>query len=456
MRVFDRHPAPPAGLPFVFDPFEEMTRRAMPSWARPTAIGYLLVLAFFGGVGGIAALIPLHSAVMANGEMRVENGRQVVEHPIGGIVTEIDVREGQTVREGDLLLRLDPIVDQAQSGMLHKSYLSALAERARLMAERDDRDTVTFPREVTDELSNAAVREIVEDQKAVLKSRRDQRDGQVKQIRNQIDQAHVQIAALQLQKASVVEQLRLIEKELASVQQLYDRGLERRANVLELKRSKASLTGQIGNLDGSIAQSQMEIGDLELRATQVEREMQGEVATQLGTTLEQIQTLAEQQPVAADTVRRLDLRAPSSGKVIDLHVHTVGQVVAAREDLMQIVPDNEDLVVDAEIKQHDIVSVNKGVEKVEVMIMAQNEKAMRPIEGRVESVASDVTASQDGYPFYRAIVRVDKAAEEELLKAGILTSGMPAMVMLEVGDRSLLNYLFEPLWRSVDESLNRR
>lgn len=452
MTLVEREQPRNPSFPLIFDPYEEISRRARPHWSRPLTIGYMTVLIFFGGFGGFAALAPLHSAVMAIGEVKVDNDRRIVQHPEGGIVTEIDVREGQTVKEGDVLLRLDPTRDKAQANILHKRYISALAERARLIAERDALDHVEFPKAVMAEIGDPEIKEIVDGQRAVFTSRQDARDGQVKLILGQIDQAKIQIGAVKQQRESVQEQLRLIEQELNSVRELYEKGLERLPRLLALQRNEASLKGEVGRLNGSIAQNEKQIGELELRVVQIERDLQREIATQLDAITGQIQSLTEQEPVISASVRRLEIRAPRSGKIIDLRVHTIGQVIAGREQIMQIVPNDEALVVVGKVKARDIDSVNAGVEKVQVRITAFSQRFMHPILAHLESVSGDIIEG-DGPPYYRVIVRLDPESEQHVLQGQILTSGMPATIMLGVGEKTLLTYLIEPLSRSITDSL---
>lgn len=454
MTLVERESPGLPSLPRTFDPYEEISRKARPHWRGAVIVGYAVIFAFFGGFGGFAAFAPLHSAVMAAAEVRVDNERKVVQHAEGGIVSEILVREGQYVEEGAVLMRLDSTRDQAQANSLRKRYLSALAERARLVAERDAATSIDFPAELLRETADPEVAEIVEGQRAVFRSRQASREGQVKLILGQIDQARTQIAAVKIERESVQEQLALIARELASVSELYRKGLERLPRMLALERNQSALKGQIGRLTGQIAQLEKQVGDGELRIAQVERDLQSEVAAQLDAVVEQIQALAEQRPVVSASVRRLDIRAPRSGNVIDLKVHTIGHVIGRGEAVMQIVPEGEDLVVIARVNPRDIDSLNSGVTKVQVRMTAFSQRFTHPVEAHLESISADVISPGDGTtPYYRAIIRLDPKSREHLLHGVELTSGMPAMAMIGVGEKTLLSYLFEPLTRSISESL---
>ncbi len=455
MTLVERESQGLPALPTIFDPYEEIARKAKPRWSKAVTAGYLIMLLFFGGFGGFAALAPLHSAVMAPGELRIDNERKLVQHPEGGVVTEINVREGQRVTKGDVVLRLDPTRDQAQANVLNKRYLSALAMRARLVAERDSLNEIEFPQEVLAALSDPEIAEIVEGERNVFETGQRSRDGQVGLILGQVDQAKTQIEATRLQRASVQEQLRLIQEELRSVRELYEKGLERLPRLLALQRQQAALKGEVGRLEGVLAQLEKQIGDSELRIVQFEREFQREVAQRLDAVVEQIQQLREQRPIITKSVERLEIRAPRSGRIIDLRVHTIGQVIAGRETLMQIVPEDEDLIVIARVRPRDIDELNRGVTQVQVRLTAFSQRFMHPVEARVESVSSDVIEPEvpGATPYYRVLIRLDPESQEHILRGAELTSGMPAMAMIGVGQKTLLSYLIEPLWRSVQDSL---
>ena len=437
-----------------FDPYQSITRQARPHWGKGVVVGYLIVLVFFGGFGGFAAFAPLQSSVMATGELRVDNNRKLVQHADGGIVAEIFVREGQRVEKDQVLLRLDPTRDTAQSNTLRRRYLGALAEQARWVAERDSLNEIELPKAVLDEVSDPEIAEFVSAQRAVFSARRNSRDGQTRLILGQVDQAKAQIESVKVERSSVQDQLRLIERELVSVRELYEKGLERLPRFLALQRNQAALRGQIGRFNGSISQLEKQISESELRVVQIERDLQREVAAQLEVLGSQIQDLNQQLPVVQAAVRRLDIRSPRTGRVIDIKVFTIGQVIGRAEPLMQIVPEDEDLIVVAKVRPRDIDSLNNGVTKVQVRMTAFSQRLTHPVEGRLESVSSDVVQDPDGsMPYYRAIIRLDPESLDHILHGVELTSGMPAMAMIGVGEKTLLTYLIEPLSRSISDSL---
>ena len=444
----------PPALPTLFDPYEEISRRARPSWNKALIAGYAVILVFFGGFGGFAAFAPLHSAVLAPGELRVDNERKVVQHADGGVITEIFVREGQRVKEGEVLARVDSTRVNAQANALRKRYLSALAERARLVAERDGLPEIQLPREVREAESDPEIAEIIEGERRMFETRRDSQQGQTNLFLGQIDQAKTQMEGVAREREAIEEQLGLIEQELKSVRELYEKGLERLPRLLMLKRNQAALKGQLARADGNLAQLGKQIGETELRIVQMHRDFQLEVAYRLGLVVDQIQSMSEDLPVVSASVRRVDVRAPRSGRVIDLAVHTVGQVIQSGQPILQIVPEDEDLVVISKIKPRDIDALNEGITHVQVRLTAFSQRFMHPVEAKLESVSDDVVQDTDGSaPYYRAILRLDPESRQHILKDNKLTSGMPAMAMIGVGEKTLLRYLLDPILRSIEDSL---
>ncbi|MEQ8814136.1 MAG: HlyD family type I secretion periplasmic adaptor subunit [Thalassobaculum sp.] len=444
----------PSSLPTLFDPYEEISRQARPSWNKALIAGYAVILIFFGGFGGFAAFAPLHSAVLAPGELRVDNERKVVQHADGGVITEIFVREGQRVKEGEVLARVDSTRVNAQANALRKRYLSALAERARLVAERDGLQEIQLPQEVRKAESDPEIAEIIEGERRLFETRRESQRGQTALFLGQIDQAKTQIEGVTREREAIEEQLGLIEQELNSVRELYEKGLERLPRLLLLKRNQAALKGQLARADGNLAQLGKQIGETELRIVQMQRDFQLEVAHRLGLVVDQIQSMSEDLPVVSASVRRVDLRAPRSGRVIDLSVHTVGQVIQSGQPILQIVPEDEDLVVIARIKPRDIDALNEGITHVQVRLTAFSQRFMHPVEAELESVSDDVVQEANGSaPYYRAILRLDPESRQRILQDNKLTSGMPAMAMIGVGEKTLLRYLLDPILRSIEESL---
>ncbi|NQW10019.1 MAG: HlyD family type I secretion periplasmic adaptor subunit [Alphaproteobacteria bacterium] len=437
----------------LFDPYEAITQTAKPGWRRSQIAGYLVILGFFGGFGGFAAFAPLKSSVMAPGEVRIDNERKVVQHPDGGVITEILAREGQRVEEGQVLVRLDPTRDTAQEQRLNKRYLGALAEKARLNAERDGAMTIEFPAEVMAQADDPEIVALIENEKALFRSRQEQISGQVQLLLEVVDQTRTVIDSTLEQVESVNKQIELLELELADVRTLYEKGLERRSRVLALERGVIGLAGQRSRLLGDIARQRQRINEMELRASQVENEFQANVISNLNLVTDTIQDTAEQLPVVAGQVERLEIRAPRTGRVVDLRIHTLGGVIRGSEVMMDIVPEDEPLIIVARVKPRDIDELTHGVTKVQVRLTSFSQRFTHPIAAELESVSADSISDTKGGSYYRAVIRLDPTSLENILPGVKLSSGMPALAMIGVGEKTLLAYIMEPLTVSFSMAL---
>lgn len=437
----------------VLDPYETISRTAKPRWRSAEIIGYAIILAFFGGFGGFAAFAPLASAVMAPGEVRVDNERKRVQHPDGGIISEILVREGQRVEEGEVLIRLDPTNDNATEQRLAIRYLGALVEKARLIAERDGATKLDFPDAVIERAKEPQIAAIIENERALFRSRQQQVSGQVQLILEVIDQTQTLIVSTQNQVISTDKQIELLKLELEDIRKLYEKGLERRARVLAFERNITSLEGQKSRLIGEIARQRQRINEMELRANQVEKEFHANVISNLNTVTDVIQDTAGQIPVITGKVERLEVKAPRTGRVVDLKFHTIGGVIQPYQALMDIVPEDEPLIVVAKIKPRDIDNLADGVTKVQVRLTAFNQRFTHPIAAELESVSADTIDVSEGPSYYRAMIRLDPASLENILPGQQLTSGMPALAMIGVGQQTLLSYIVEPLTLSISMAL---
>lgn len=456
MTLVETQPQVPARpLSKLFDPYDEIAKNAKPRWQTAMWVGYFFVFMFFGGFGGFAALAPLQSSIKATGSLRIDNERKVVQHRHGGIVADIRVREGQRVEEGEVLLTLDPTEDRARLDATRKQHWAALAERARLVAERDELEAIRFPSEITENLHVPDVAEIVANERYQFDTRRQSRDGQTQLMLGQIDQSDTILGAYELERDSVIEQIDLVARELTAVRELYEKGLERLPRLLALERHQAGLKGRLGRLDGDIARTKQQISDTELRIIQFERGFQEQVAARLDAVVHRIQQLNEQLPVVDDKVRRLEVRAPRTGRIIDMAVFTVGGVVAPGQVLMEIVPEDEELVVVADISPRDIENLNSGITKIQIRMTSFSQRFTHPINGELLSVSQDTVENpRTGKSSYKAIIRLDPASKELILPGIELVSGMPAMAMIGVGERTLLTYLTDPIIRSISMSLH--
>jgi HlyD family type I secretion membrane fusion protein len=430
--------------------------KAIPKWGRAAFWGYVTIGLFFGGFGGFAAFAELDSSIMAVGELRIDQDRRVVQHDAPGVITDILVRDGDHVEEGQVLLRLDPTIEMATQTNTRSRLSSIQATLARYRAERDGASELIFPPELLASAEdNAEIADILRNERAVFQARKESIAGNLELRREQVAQIKEQIEGLKLDRESTIEQLGYISEELVDVRTLFDKGLERKSRVLALQREQSALRGRAGRLGSEIARMTQRIGETQLQMEQVERDFQREVATGIESTSVELQMLRSQMNVSSRRVERLEVRAPRTGHVIDLAVNTVGSFIQAGQTLMQIVPSDEGLVVVAEIKPRDIehIKPKEQVKKVQVRLTSFSQRFTHPIEARLLSVSDDVISPPDGgRSYYKVILRIDDTSKERILPGVELASGMPALAMLSVGETTLLNYLVEPLYLSISRA----
>lgn len=418
---------------------------------KPVAIGLLILLIAFGGFGTWAAVAPLDSAAIAPGTVVVHSSRQTVQHLEGGIISDLKVKEGSTVTQGDVLIVLDPTKAQANVDLLTGQYLTALGQRARLLAERDGAAAISFPPELSDQADNPQARDIMAGQINVFESRRTALTGQENIIRKRQDQLTRQIGALNAQVDSGERQLDLIREEIGDVQTLVNKGLERKARLLGLQRQEADISGEIGEKTGMIARAEQEISELEFQLIDLKNQHLNEVVEQLHQTESELYDLKERLDTARDTLARTLIRAPRSGQVVDLQYHTPGGVIAPGADILDIVPSDDTLIIETRVSPTDIDEVHIGM-AAEVQLSAYSRRSVPPVHGRLIGLSADrLTDPQTGMPYYLGQVEVDPGQIEDLEDVELIP-GMPAEVMLRTGQRTPLEYLIDPMIRSMNRA----
>jgi len=405
----------------------------------------VLVLIFIGW----GALAPLSSAAAASGFVRVEDYRQAVQHRDGGIVADILVEEGQSVQKGQVVLRLDTTEVEAQVQVLASQYTSMQAQFNRLEAERDQADAIQF---APDLLARAAtdpkVGKVMESQTRLFDSRRQTLANMIAVLRQRTVSLEEQINGYEQQRAATDEQLSLITEELAGKRELFRKGLLPRPEVLALERAAAALRGTVGQLTASIASARSSVTEIESQILQLQRDRSNEVATLLRDTEQNLFALRPQLTAAEAVLARRELRAPMTGTVVGLNVHTRGGVIAPGQPVMEIIPTERPLLVEGKLPTPYADTVYPGM-TAEVKITAFNSLKRKVMFGTVQSVSADkLTDPLTGIDYYRLLVTVPEA---EIEKAGFerLTPGMSASVLVPLEDRTLFDYLVGPLRDSV-------
>lgn len=406
--------------------------------------GALAVGGLIGGVGGWAAFASLNGAVIAPGAIAVDTNSKRIQHPEGGVVGRIAVREGDLVGEGDLLLRLDDTVTRANLMVVDGQLISFDARRARIEAERTDAMKVMPPPSLAGRLQEPAVAQALTGETNLFLARRKGRGGQISQLSERLRQTDQEVLGLTAQIEAKSGELTLIGSELRDLEGLAEKGLIPVTRVTALKRERTRIQGERGQLIAEVARAKGRISETELQILQVDREFRTDIAKELRETETQIAELTEKKIAAEDRLRRIDVRAPRSGFVHQLAVHTVGGVIAPSDVLMFIVPREDALTLEARVMPQDVDQLRLGQETV-VKFTGLNQRTTPELTGQVERIAADLTHERETGQSYFS-VRVKLPPEEIAKLDGLkLIPGMPAEVFVQTGARTALSYLTKPL-----------
>jgi HlyD family type I secretion membrane fusion protein len=411
----------------------------------------LLALAIgVGGFGGWAAYAPLSSAAVAGGVITVEGNRKVVQHLEGGSISELHVREGDRVRAGQLLMRLDNLEAKSLYTVLEGQYVALAAQEARLQAERESLGALVFPAALGAQRDRHEVAEVLDREARIFESGRAALRSQLEVLRQRIAQLIAQIAALRAQISAGEEQLAFVDEEVADVATLFAKGLERKPRLLALKRTRALIKGQQGEYAGRIAEAREAIAETQLQILSVVRDRVERAALELGEVSTQRAQVEERLAEARVKLGRRQVMAPIDGTVLRLRYHTIGGVVEPAEDILEIVPDNDVLIAEAHIRPNDIDIVHAGLD-ARVVLSAYKRRSTPQLDGRVLQVSPDVILDEQSKESY-FVARIGIDAEELAKLEGIhLSAGMPVEVFIRAGERSMLDYLLQP----VADSLRR-
>lgn len=421
---------------------------------KPIAImGYAIVFITFGVLGGWAAVAKLDSAVFAPGTISLEGNRKVVQHLEGGIVEEILVDEADTVNEGDVLLRLSGVEARSNLEVINTRMNMALVAEARLLAERKMADRIDLPEGIDPGNVSEAVQEVIADQRDRFQARRSIMKSRLNILSSRVDQTEEQIEGLQLQKSALERRVENFSTMIERMRSGQEMGLIQ-SNVLSQREDEMiQIEASLGQVISEIAQARNAISETEFEALQIEQEYRERANTELEEVRTEISELEQQKMVSVDILRRTNIRAPGSGTIQNLKVHTVGSVIKPGEVLMELVPENEELIVNARVAPRDIDNVSPGLD-TEVRFTAFKTKLTPIMLGRVRSVSNDVITPENPQelPYYLARIHVDDKDIPADIE-GRLTAGMPADVIITTGERTVLNFIASPLLDAVRKSL---
>lgn len=422
---------------------------------RQTIRGHLkfavgVVIFVVGGIGLWSAVTEIAGAVVSTGTVVVESNIRQVQHREGGIVQSIRVRDGDEVAAGDVLIRLDDTVTQANLAVVTKQLTDLTAQQARLEAERDNLDTIVWNQGRSDRLSD-----IERGQQMLLTARRNSKAGRQNQLEEQIRQFNQQITGLQAQVDAKDTEIELILDELNDLDGLLDKQLVSRSRVIALRREEARLRGQYGDLIAQIAQTREAISERRIQILQIEEAYQAEVLEQLQEVRSRIAQLEEQKIAAEDELTRVEIVAPIGGFVHQLGVHTVSGVVAPGETLMTIVPREDQLIVEAQVSPVNIDQMAPG-QDARVRFPSFDQRTTPELNARLLTISPDLHMDErTGMSYYTARLVID---DDELEKLGnqTLVPGMPVETFLKTDNRTVLSYLVKPVTDQIAHALRER
>jgi HlyD family secretion protein len=431
-------------------------RTALGSIRDNLAVAAGLAAALVFGVGGWATYTMIAGAVIAPGQLVVESDVKKVQHPTGGVVGELLVREGARVKAGDVLIRLDETQTRANLDIVLKALDELAARRARDEAERDGAGVVVFPAELLARAdADAGVAHLVDGETRLFVSRVAGREGQKAQLRERVTQLSEEIEGLTQQAAAKEREIALIGTELKGVRELFSKNLVPIQRVTALERDSTRLQGERGQLIAATASTRGKIAETRLQILQIDQEMRSDVGKDLAEIRGKWSELVEKRVAAQDQLKRIDMRAPQDGTVHQLTVHTIGGLVTPSEPAMLIVPEADQLLVEVKVQPQDIDNVRVG-QRAMLRFPAFNTRTTPELAGDVSRVSADVTQDpKTGATSYTARIRL--SAEETGRLGGLrLVPGMPVEAYMQIGDRSVLSYLVKPLTDQIAKAWKER
>lgn len=420
---------------------------------KPVALaGYVLIFITFGVLGSWAAVAKLDSAVVAPATIQLEGNRRVVQHFEGGIVEDILVSEADAVEQGQVVLRLSSVEARSNLDVFSTRLDVARLIEARLLAERALDEAANFPKDVLSK-NLKTIQDVIADQRDLFEDRRSILKSQADILTARVDQINLQVEGLELQKSAYERRIVNYTKMLDRMRKGESQGLIQSNTLSQREDELIEIEASLGQVISEIGQAQASVGETELQMLQLTQEYRERANTELEQIRAEISELQERRKVALDILDRTEIRAPGSGTIQNLKVHTVGAVVRPGEDLMELVPEDEELIINARVSPIDKDNVAPGL-STEVRFTAFKSKLTPIMLGSVDTVSGDVITPDNPNepPYFLARVVVDEDDIPEEIKDR-LTAGMPADVIITTGERTVANYIVSPLMDAVRKSL---
>jgi HlyD family secretion protein len=413
-------------------------------------LGIAAVAVLMFVIFGWGTLSEISGAVIAPGKLVVDSNVKKVQHPTGGVVGELNVKDGDRVKKGDIVVRLDETQARTSLAIVTKALDEMDSRQARLVAERDGADKVTFPDELLARRNEPEVAQSTTSEQRLFELRRSAREGQKAQLLEQVDQLRQQILGNDEQVAAKSKEIEWNQQELGGI-----RGLWKQNRVTTLERDSARLHGERGALSASIAQAKGRIAEIQLKILQIDEDLRTEVGKELAEIRGKRSELTERRVAAEDQLKRIDLVAPQDGRVFQQAVHTVGGVIQAGEVLMLVVPDADELIIEAKVAPQDVDQIHVGQLAV-VQFAAFNRRTTPELNGEVIGIGADITQDDRRNEAYYA-VRIRISDKEMARLEGLQPmAGMPVEVFIKTSPRTVVSYLTKPLREQVDRAFRGR
>ena len=411
----------------------------------------VVVLFLTCGVGVWATATEISGALIAPGTIVVESNVKKIQHLTGGVVGQLLVRDGDHVKADDLLVRLDDTVTRANLAIVTKALTELSARKARLEAERDGAEAVTFPDELMQQVDVPEVTHVLMGERKLFELRRSARAGQKAQLQERINQSGEEITGLSAQKVAKEKEITLIEHELDGVRDLFNKNLVPMTRLTSLERDATRIGGERGQLIATVAQAKGKVAELRLQIIQIDQDLSSEVAKELREIDAKVGEFVERKVSAMDQLKRTDIRAPQNGTVFQSVVHTVGGVIPAGEPIMLIVPDADKLTVEARVNPQDIDKVQLG-QTAALRFSTFNVRTTPEIFGTVSRISADITTDQRANQSYYTI-RIAMSPEQIARLGDVkLVPGMPVETFVKTGDRTVISYLMKPLSDQINRA----
>jgi len=423
-------------------------------YRTPMRVGLAVVILGFGGFVAWAATAPLDEGAHAPGTLIVDSKRKTIQNFSPGAVKEIHVQEGDPVEKDQLVLTMDPTQARAQREVADSLYLTARATESRLLAEQAFLAAIVFPPDLMRRMQEAPVALILTSQRQLFEARRKALASEVAAYRETIGGLEAQIKGLeeiQLQRQGQIDSL---AREVAALGPLVSDGLYARNRFQETERQLAGVRASFAEGASGIARISNQIAEVRLRIAQREQEYRKEVETQLSEVSKEARAQSERLIALDDELRRTEIRSPVSGAVVGLNVSTKGAVLAAGTRIMDVIPRDEKMIVEAQLAPHLIERIKAGV-PAKLMFTALNPRTTPVVDGKLMSISADLLATPQGMPYYLARIEVPPQSLK-ILGAVELHAGMPVDVVLVTGERTLLNYLLKPIQDRMARGLTER